>query len=62
MNCKKLVYMHEGSTSPSILLGIITHDGTHLIKFKTANRDYFISKSMIKEVLDTDVEFKRRKK
>ena len=57
MNCKKLVYIKEGADNTSILLGIVIEEGDYLIKFKTAKKEYSLSKSLIKEIVDTNQPF-----
>ncbi len=61
MNCKKIVFTPEGSNTPCILLGVILEEGDYLIKFKTASKEYTISKSLIKEIRQTDETFLEEK-
>ena len=60
MNCKKLIYKKHHSQKPAILLGIVVAEDSFLLKFRTANREYTISKSQIIEIRPTDEIFEVR--
>lgn len=54
--CKKLAYGIK--EDPSIILGIVVSEDDSFITFRTARREYKISKSMVLSIGDTDQEFR----
>ena len=57
INCKKLTCeIHAGQES--VLLGIVTGSDDKFLMFKTAKKDYVISKSKINSIIDTNEPFR----
>lgn len=53
--CKKLLYkISENDNNPNIIFGLIISEDDNFITFKTARREYKISKSCIVTIEDTD--------
>lgn len=55
--CKKLAFSDEEGRSPKVLLGIIVSEDQFFIKFRTARRDWRISKKNIVSIQDTNRNF-----
>ena len=54
--CKKIIYGNE--TNPTVLLGIVENDTEGFITFRTARKEYMISKNSIISLEDTDIPFR----
>lgn len=54
--CKKLKF--GDPEKPSIILGIIVQEDNDFLVFRTAHREYRISRRLILSIEDTDAEFK----
>lgn len=56
--CKKLSYRIGNSDTPSILLGIVVRDQDGFVTFKTAKREYEISKRCVLKIEETQEVFR----
>lgn len=61
MKCKKLIYKGTNDLDeevPFCLIGIIVNEDQQFITFKTARKEYRISKNVVNRIEDTDIDFK----
>lgn len=56
--CKKLVYSEDNQHRPTILLGLIESEDDFFITFRTARKQYLLSKKTVLSVQDTTVVFR----
>jgi hypothetical protein len=56
--CKKLAYGRK--EEPTVILGVILKEDINYLTFKTANKHYRISQTLILSLEDTDIPFKEK--
>jgi hypothetical protein len=57
--CKKITYRRtEFDPSPRVILGIITSEDYDFIKFRTARKEYSVTKQFIISIEDTNEVFR----
>jgi len=54
--CQKLAYGDK--QEPSVILGIVLEENSNFLIFKTANKEYRISQSLILSLESTNIPFK----